>query len=475
MMNSVARWKLSSRVTVPRTTEPGPASLCATVSQSALPAGLRCGDPSATLTSDRRMDHYTHPSVDIQGSESRTLSGVRIALGVTGSVAVTRTVEIARGLMRHGADVFPVMSRAATELIQPALLEWATGQRPVTELTGAIEHVALAGSREDRADLILIAPATANTIGKTAAGIDDTPVTTLLTTALGSGIPVLMVPAMHEPMYRHPLVTRNMETLREIGIGFVMPDVSEGKAKIADTRQILAAVVAALDRSHSALTGRRLLITAGRTVEYLDPVRVITNNSTGRMGRALAEQALAAGAEVTVVWGKASVEPPAGTRAIRVDTADQMRETVEQELRRTHYDILLAAAAVSDWKPAESSDKKIATHGSDRLTVELVPTAKIIDNVKEIAPQLYLVAFRAVYGLSKAELEEDARARCARAKADLIAVNDVSAPGAGFETTTNAMTVFTAAGRRFEIELGSKEEVAAQLFHMVGQELGTPG
>ncbi|MCF7949641.1 MAG: hypothetical protein K9M94_13720, partial [Spirochaetia bacterium] len=180
-----------------------------------------------------------HPSKDILGSLSTALRGKKVALGITGSVAAVRSSEIARLLMRYGVEVFPVMSPEAARIIHPNLMEWATGNPVVTSLSGSIEHVALAGNVANRVDAVLIAPSTANTIGKIAAGIDDTPVTTLATTAIGQGIPMLIVPAMHEPMYYHPAVRRNIETLKSDGIHVLIPNVSEGKAKIPDTEEIV--------------------------------------------------------------------------------------------------------------------------------------------------------------------------------------------------------------------------------------------
>ena len=206
-----------------------------------------------------------HPSLDISGSLGSELAGKKIVLALSGSVAVVQSVELARLLIRHGAEVFPVMSQQATRLIGPELLEWATGQRPIVELTGKIEHVALVGNVPRPADLLLIAPATANTIGKMAAGIDDTPVTTFFTTAFGEGIPVLVVPAMHLSMYRHPFVKENISKLEKWGVSVVMPRFSEGKAKIDDSETILASVISRLSKRKD-FEGKTVLVTAGRTV-----------------------------------------------------------------------------------------------------------------------------------------------------------------------------------------------------------------
>ncbi|MBR4158673.1 MAG: bifunctional phosphopantothenoylcysteine decarboxylase/phosphopantothenate--cysteine ligase CoaBC, partial [Spirochaetia bacterium] len=271
------------------------------------------------------MAYGIHPSFDIIGTAGSELAGKRIVLCITGSVACVRSSEVARLLMRHGAAVYPVMTESACKLIGPDLIEWACGYKPVTTLTGAVEHVALAGNVSDKADLILVCPSTANTIGKIAGGIDDTPVTTVVTTALGERIPVMVVPAMHEPMYRHPFVLENIQKLKKAGITVMMPRVEEGKAKIPENADIYQTVCSVL-ADKAKLNGKKILITAGRTVEYIDPVRVITNNSSGKMGFALAQAASDMGAEVTVVYGKGTVEPDSRFNVIRVNTADDMKE-----------------------------------------------------------------------------------------------------------------------------------------------------
>ena len=419
-----------------------------------------------------------HPSLDIVGALGTELSGRRIVHAISGSVAAARAPEIARLLMRHGAHVYPVMSAEAQRLLHPNLLHWATGHEPVTELTGETEHVALAGNTSTKADLLLIAPATANTVGKIAAGIDDGPVTTFATTAIGEGIPVIVVPAMHEPMYRHPIVRRNLETLREIGLQVMMPRVEEGKAKIAATEEIVAAVIARLapgmTGSDGPLAGRRVLVTVGRTVEYIDPIRVVTNNSSGKMGMAVAQAAREAGAEVTAVYGKGSAEAPEGVRVVRVDTAEAMRGAVWDELGDGRgYDVVVAAAAVGDWRPVGEQQKKISTHDRDRLVLELEPTPKIIDRIKHDFPQTFLVAFRAQHDLTLDELLDDARARAKKAHADLIAVNDVSRSGTGFETDTNEMYLIGPDGNEEHVPLASKPEVGRRIVEAVARRIGS--
>jgi phosphopantothenoylcysteine decarboxylase / phosphopantothenate---cysteine ligase len=425
-----------------------------------------------------------HPSTDIIGALGDDLGERRIVLAMCGSVAVARAPELARLLMRHGAEVVPVMSAEATRLIGAPLMHWATGLRPVTALTGDIEHVLHAGNVPGRADLLLIAPTTANTIGKIAAGIDDGPVTTFVTTAIGEGLPVVVVPAMHEPMYRHPIVGRNLETLREIGIEVVMPRIEEGKAKIASNEEILAAVVRTLatvsgsrpQPRRGGLEGQRVLITAGRTVEYIDPIRVITNNSTGKMGMALAAAAIEAGAAVTVIYGKGTAAPPPAAKVIRAETAEKMQSAVREELGADPgCDVVVAAAAVGDWRPVVGRKEKISTHDRNRLVLELEPTPKIIDGIKRDFPNVFLVAFRAQHDLSKEELVADARERAKVAGADLIAVNDVSHDGVGFESDTNEMHLLARDGTEEHIPLSSKLEVARRIVAAIAERIRGPG
>ena len=408
------------------------------------------------------MAYGIHPSFDIIGTAGSELAGKRIVLCITGSVACVRSIEIARLLMRHGAAVYPVMTESACKLIGPDLIEWACGYKPITTLTGAVEHVALAGNVADKSDLILVCPSTANTIGKITGGIDDTPVTTVVTTALGERIPVVIVPAMHEPMYRHPFVLENIQKLTKAGITVMMPRIEEGKAKIPENADIYQTVCSVL-AGKSLLKGKKILITAGRTVEYIDPVRVITNNSSGKMGFALAQAASDMGAEVTVVYGKGSVEPDSRFNVIRVNTADDMKKAVEKELKSGSYDMMFASSAVGDWKPVEMSREKISTRGNKKLVLELVPTVKIIDGIKKKFPKVFLVAFRALHDLPEKELLSDGKRRMKIADADMIAVNDVSKPGQGFESDTNAMLAVTKEGKVTKLGFASKYEISRKL------------
>jgi phosphopantothenoylcysteine decarboxylase/phosphopantothenate--cysteine ligase len=400
------------------------------------------------------------------GTEGIKLNGKRIVLCVTGSVAAVQSPEIARALMRHGADVFAVMSPMSGKIIHPYLMEWATGNEVVTELTGKIEHVSLVGEHSLRADLVLVAPATANTISKIACGIDDTTVTSVVSTAFGSNCPIIIVPAMHESMYKHPIVTKNIKELKALGVEFVGPRIEEGKAKIAESKEILDAVIRKLSAKHD-FSRLRVLITAGATVEHIDPVRVITNRSSGKMGVAVAEEALSRGAEVTLVYGSGAEAPPSRARLLTVETTEQMQESVVSELKSKNYDLVIAVAAAADWTLEKPFSYKVSSHELHSLELKLKPTAKIIDSVKKVSPRTFLVAFRAEYRLPNKALIESAYKRLLEAKADLIVVNDVGKKGSGFGTDTNEVFIIDAKKKTVHVQLAKKREVAGKILDVI--------
>ncbi|HZY93999.1 MAG TPA: bifunctional phosphopantothenoylcysteine decarboxylase/phosphopantothenate--cysteine ligase CoaBC [Candidatus Bathyarchaeia archaeon] len=407
----------------------------------------------------------THPSKDIKGTRGHELDGKLLALLVTSSVASFKAPEIARELMRHGAEVFAVTSHSAEKMIGADLLEWATGNPVVTELTGKLEHIALAGKSPDHVDLVLVAPATANTIGKIASGIDDTPATTVAATAIGSRIPVLIAPAMHEPLYDHPIVRENITRLEKIGVGFIDPELSEGKAKIASTEKIVKAVIARLshDRGGNDLHGRKVLVTAGPTMEYIDPVRVITNKSSGKMGVAIAEEVASRGGQATVILGPSIVTPPSNVKTVRVESTGQMLEATLRELKDSNYDMVFAAAAPSDYRPVSESTKKIKTRKQRTLNLELQATPKIIEQIRKVSPKSFLVAFKTEHAVSMDELVNEAFEVVHESNADLVAANDVSLEGRGFQSDTNELYVVDQQRNVVHIPLADKRQVARQL------------
>ena len=311
----------------------------------------------------RRKGEVRHPSLDIVSSDGRELRGKRIILCIAGSVAAYKAIELARLLMRHGcSSVTCVATKAATRLIRPAYLKWATGNDVVTDLTGDMEHIRLADY--GRSDIVVVYPATANTIGRLANGMDDAPVSTVLTVALGSKIPIVVCPAMHESMYENPAVLRNIGFLsKRRGVSFVGPQMTEGKAKAPEPEHVLDHVISRFGPPESPLRGARVLLTAGPTVEFVDPVRVISNVSSGRTGVLLGAELAAAGARVTMVYGSGVHEPPKGVKTTRVETGAEMRTAVRSALGGARFDVIVMAAAVSDYAPARRRRTKIKSGG----------------------------------------------------------------------------------------------------------------
>ncbi|WP_209477988.1 bifunctional phosphopantothenoylcysteine decarboxylase/phosphopantothenate--cysteine ligase CoaBC [Thermococcus stetteri] len=396
----------------------------------------------------------------IYATKSRKLVGKKIVLAIPGSIAAVECVKLARELIRHGAEVHAVMSENAQKIIHPYAMEFATGNPVVTEITGFIEHVELAGEHENKADLILVCPATANTISKIACGIDDTPVTTVVTTAF-SHTPIMIAPAMHSTMYDHPIVKENIEKLKKLGVEFIEPRFEEGKAKVASIDEIVYRVIRKLHPK--SLKGKRVLVTAGATREYIDPIRYITNASSGKMGVAIAEEAEFRGAEVTLIRTKGSV-PSFVENQIEVETVEEMLEAIEGELGSKKYDVVVLAAAVSDFRVKNRADVKIKS--GQPLVLELEPTPKVIDRVKELQPGVFLVGFKAETGLSEEELITAARKQIERAGSDLVVANTLKA----FGSEENEVILV---GRDFTKKLPrmSKRELAERLWNEIEKRL----
>ncbi|WP_255196765.1 bifunctional phosphopantothenoylcysteine decarboxylase/phosphopantothenate--cysteine ligase CoaBC [Halorarius litoreus] len=311
------------------------------------------------------------------------LDGVNVVLGVSGSIAAVKTVELAHELRRQGAEVRAVMTDSARGIIHPWALEFATENPVVTEITGKVEHVELFGE-DGWADVFLLAPATANTCGKIANAIDDTTVTTCATVALGQGVPIVVAPAMHEPMYDHPGVLESLDKLESWGVSFVEPRVEEGKAKIATEEAIVLATARAV--GPSPLAGTTVVVTSGATSEPIDPVRTITNRASGRTGRAVAAGCYVRGADVVLVHDGPDV-PYA--RVESVESAAEMLDAVLDHAAAA--DALVSAAAISDYTVA-TNDEKIRS--GQELTLDLDPTPKLIDTVREQYPDLAIVGFK---------------------------------------------------------------------------------
>lgn len=397
-----------------------------------------------------------HSSKNITGSKGRELAGRRIALCICGSVAAVKSSELARELMRHGAEVYTVMSYSATEIIRPELMHWATGNPVVTNLTGEVEHLALCGRGKGRADLVIVAPATASIIGKLANGIDDTPMTTILTTALGSGIPIIIAPAMHLSIGENPIVRENIRKLKSNGVEFVEPAVSEGKAKMADVSNIVAFAMRMLYKRD--LEGKKVLVTAGATREYIDYVRFISNPSSGKMGVELAKEAYFRGADVLLIHGHVDCELPRYVRVQCAESTGSMHRAVMSNARKK--DIVILAAAPSDFAP-ERRRGKVSSKAF--LKLSLHPLPKISDGVKKVNRAVKLVLFKAESHVSEAELERMALKKLREARADMIVANDVGKRGMGFGSESNEVLIMKPDGSVKKMK-GKKSEIAKVIF-----------
>ncbi|MFQ5838417.1 MAG: bifunctional phosphopantothenoylcysteine decarboxylase/phosphopantothenate--cysteine ligase CoaBC [Thermoplasmata archaeon] len=393
-----------------------------------------------------------HPSEAIRASEGEELLGKTIVLGVCGSIAAVETVKLARELIRHGADVYPVMTDAARIIIHPNALEFATGRVPVQQLDGSVQHVDLCGSRGN-ADLLLLAPATANTISKMAQGIDDTAVTTFATTALGSGLPIIVAPAMDVSMYDHPILKENMEKLRGLNVEFVEPLLEEEKAKLADTEVLTAHVIRKLGPTD--MKGKRVLIIAGATEEPLDDVRVLTNRSTGETGLELARAAFLRGATVDLWMGRCSVQIPSYLKTWRFQTTEQLLSRVGE----ADHDFCLVPAAISDYVP-QREEGKIPSK-AESLILELKPNVQVLSRIREVCKHV-LVGFKLESQVQPDELIQRARTRMKELKLDYVVANDI---GQVKEGRTEVILI-DGRGRSKEFK-GSKREVAWDLWSAV--------
>ena len=395
-----------------------------------------------------------HPSAEIRGTKDGALSGKKIVLGVTGSIAAVETVKLARELIRRGADVYPVMTPAAMKIIHPDSLYFATGHRPITELTGAVEHVQLCGDLEGHADLLLIAPATANTISKIALGIDDTPVTTFATTAFGTGIPMMIVPAMHNTMYRNPAVIRNVEALKRYGIEFVEPKFEEKKAKMADNDEIVSRVVRLIGKGD--FKGKRVLIITGATEESIDDMRVITNRSSGRTGIELAIEAFERGADVELWLGRSSLAQPKWINSQRFeDTSSLIRMIDESPM---DYHAVIVPAAISDYTP-ERQEGKIPS-GMPELILRLRPTEKVIRRIRDRFDGI-IVGFKAESVDDVEELIRRATRRAEEYGVDIVVANRLS--DVGYDDTK----AFIIKGNEVIGFEGTKKELAGKILDVI--------
>ncbi len=383
------------------------------------------------------------------------IRGKNIVLGVTGGIAAYKACELVRALVKEGASVEVVMTRNAMEFVTPLTLQTLSGNKVATKpfdpvWESEIGHISLA----DRADLVVIAPATASFVGKMATGIADSLLATLVLATLA---PVIVCPAMNVNMYNNVAVQENIRKLRDRGVSIVEPSEGflacgwEGRGRLPETEDIMSEIEFALTPKDMA--SERVLVTAGATREHIDPVRFISNPSTGKMGYALAGEARMRGADVVLVSGKSPLPPPRGVTLVSVESADDMYTAVMRHLDWST--LVIKAAAVGDYAPESKSAGKIKKT-DDELTLKLKRTKDILKEIGEKKKQQIVVGFAA----ETEDLMANAAVKLREKNADMIVANNVGAPGAGFESDTNEVHLLFASGAMEELPLAPKKEIA---------------
>lgn len=380
-----------------------------------------------------------------------------VVIGVSGGIAVYKVCDVVSRLKKLGANVHVIMTKSATEFVAPITFQSLSQNYVVSDMfeepkTWDVEHISLA----KKADVFLIAPATANVIGKIACGISDD---MLSTTVMATKGKVLIAPAMNTNMYENPIVQRNIDTLKALNYDFIEPESGRlacgdmGKGKLASPENIVEAVVRALTKKQD-LKGERIIITAGPTVEVIDPVRYLTNRSTGKMGYAIAKEAIERGAEVTLVSGPTKLEPPKNLRKfIKIESAQEMYEAVLDNLDENQ--VIIKSAAVADYKPKSYCNKKIKKNDDD-LVIRLDRNKDIAYEIGKIKNDKILVGFAAETN----DLIENAKNKVKKKNLDFIVANDLTKEGAGFGVDTNIVKIIDKDGIISEYPIMKKEEVA---------------
>ena len=393
------------------------------------------------------------------------VDGKTVVFGVTGGIAAYKACEVARALVNEGVDVHVVMTGAAAEFVRPLTFQTLTGNTVHTELFNLLResevgHIALAR----RGDLVLVAPATANFIGKVAGGIADDLLTTVV---MAARVPVTIAPAMNVAMWQNPIVQNNMDRLRELGYKFVEPKEGtlacgeEGQGKLADVERIVAAVYSGL--TPKILEGKKLLVTAGPTREALDPVRYLSNRSSGKMGYAMAEVAAWMGASVRLVAGPTALPAPDGVEVVRVETAQEMLAAVTLGLAR--FDAFVSAAAVADFRPAQTFEQKVKKEHAS-VEIKLEPTPDILLETAAVKGPL-----RVGFAAETHSVFDNAAAKLHKKKLAMICANDVSDPRIGFDSDDNAVTVLSVDRDPVHLEKASKREIAARILELIATRL----
>ncbi len=406
------------------------------------------------------------------------LQDKQIILAVTGSIACYKAVDLASKLTQQGAQVDVILTESAQRFITPLTFQSVTGRSVYTDMWktdnsgGLPTHIAHVGLGES-ADILLVAPATANTIAKLAHGIADN---LLTVTALASRCPLVIAPAMDGGMYQHPATQDNIDTLLARGATLIEPDEGRfasgltGKGRLPDTPILMGHIRQVLGKQMGALVGRKIIVTAGGTREPLDPVRFITNRSSGKQGYAIAQVAIDMGAEVTLISSAEGMTTPIGAHRIQVESAQEMQSAVLAELPDTYA--LIMSAAVSDFRPAVRAEQKIkkSTASDDGMTLQLARNPDILLSVKSAKAELGFPLHTVGFAAESQNLQANAQSKLKRKGLDLLIANDITATDAGFGTDTNRVLIVDKQGGVEQHDLLYKEEVAQRLLERLLEE-----
>jgi len=403
------------------------------------------------------------PSKEIRYTYGDDLRGKKILMIVTGSVSAYKAPDLARYLVRHGAEVYILPSKEALKYITLDSLSWSVGGRVIDRFGYEAGHIYLVKDM----DLIVVSPATANTIAKAAYGIADTDATLAIHSALGFGKKVLFIPVMHENMLHNPAYKEVVDRLRSYGAIFMEPFIEEEKAKFPPPRWIFIEILRAL--YPKPLKDMRVLVTAGPTREYIDPIRMITNRSSGKMGVYIAEQAYILGGNVRLIHGPITLEPYPRIWRRRVETTEEMYEEVMNNLKWA--DIYISAAAPVDYKPNKTEERKIDSRLNRYLDLELILTPKIVAEARRRRKDLFIISFKALYNVSREEMVEKAAEHSMRYGFNITVANDVGDPSSGFEIDTNIVAIVDSEGKLIKWISDSKWRIAREILYIASEKL----
>jgi len=395
-----------------------------------------------------------HPSKAICCTKSEKLKGRRIVVAVTGSIATVESVKLVRELIRHGAEINPIMSQEAQKIVHPTALEFASGNKPIVDIGGDVAYIGLLEG-EKKADLLLIAPCTSNTLSKIACGISDTIVTLFATQAIGLKIPIIIVPSMHLPMYENPLISSKIKTLKKLGVEFIEPRIEESAAKLPGMDEVVSKVIRAIGKDAGALRKKKVVIIGGATKEPIDDVRFVTAHSTGATAVELARSAFEKGAEVELWMGRSEEALPGYVKTTRFGTTAELSKHA-QKLR---CDYCLVPAAISDYAPKKIKGKIPSSLKS--LDVSMKPLPKIIDGIRK-RNRGFLVGFKAEHSVPKKELIARALKRLKSARLDMIVANDLSK----VRKENSEVIIIDKKGKWTEVK-GPKAEIAEKIWAAV--------